>query len=63
MVHCAGGVSRSASFIIAYLMKKENMTYLDAFAYVKQRRNVINPNPGFKTQLNEYWQKIKIKKN
>lgn len=51
LVHCAAGVSRSASFVIAYLMKKRDMLYPDALRYVKERRKVISPNSGFKKQL------------
>jgi protein-tyrosine phosphatase len=50
-VHCAAGVSRSASFVIAYLIKKKEMLYPDALKYVKERRRVICPNGGFKKQL------------
>ena len=41
LVHCSAGVSRSASIIIAYLMKKNQMKYNDAFKYVKAIRKVI----------------------
>lgn len=26
-IHCAAGVSRSASFVIAYIMKTKNMSF------------------------------------
>lgn len=51
LVHCQMGISRSASIIIGYLMLKKNMSYDDAFMYVKTRRDIINPNGGFQTQL------------
>ena len=35
LVHCRMGVSRSASVVIAYLMKKYNMSYDEAFQFVK----------------------------
>lgn len=54
LVHCAAGVSRSASFTIAYLMNRHDMDYLSALAFVKQKRKVINPNSGFRKQLQEY---------
>lgn len=53
-VHCAAGVSRSASFVIAYLMKSKLMPYLDAYALVKCKRPIIKPNSGFVKQLEEY---------
>jgi Leucine-rich repeat (LRR) protein len=51
IVHCQKGMSRSASIVIAYMMKYHNMVYYDAFYYVKTRRDCINPNPGFRKQL------------
>lgn len=52
-VHCARGVSRSASFVIAYLIRRKGMTLKEAFEFVKQRRSAISPNPGFMKQLME----------
>jgi protein-tyrosine phosphatase len=58
LVHCRMGVSRSATFVIAYLMnygvdikKIQKMNYDDAFTYVKKRRVNINPNLGFTLAL------------
>mmetsp|Transcript_24317 Transcript_24317/g.37878 ORF Transcript_24317/g.37878 Transcript_24317/m.37878 type:complete len:170 (-) Transcript_24317:42-551(-) len=50
-VHCNQGVSRSASVVIAYLIKKENMDLKSAFRHVKDRRRIIMPNTGFWEQL------------
>jgi protein-tyrosine phosphatase len=47
LVHCAAGVSRSSSTVIAYLMRKQKMSFNDAFMFVKKRRSVICPNYGF----------------
>ncbi|CAG8468040.1 9559_t:CDS:2 [Paraglomus occultum] len=41
LVHCQAGVSRSASVIIAYLMKTKNMVLDDAWDYVSERRSII----------------------
>jgi hypothetical protein len=43
LVHCQFGISRSASFILAYLMKYCNMRLDDAYFYVKDRRDCICP--------------------
>ena len=52
LVHCNAGVSRSTSFVIAYLMKKCNYkTYKQAYAHVKKCRPIIAPNRGFEKQL------------
>jgi hypothetical protein len=50
-VHCQLGVSRSASFVIAYLMKTMNMGYTDSYNFVKKKRRGILPNNGFLKQL------------
>lgn len=55
LVHCRAGVSRSASVVIAYLIRYYGMTPRDAYSYVKNRRPIINPNPGFIRQLNHYF--------
>lgn len=54
LIHCAAGVSRSASFTIAYLLKKNKMKYAEAFSFVKEKRNIIRPNSYFIQQLKEY---------
>lgn len=57
-VHCFAGKSRSASFVIAYLVKKCNMTLQNAFEFVKEKR-YIYPNISFIDQLMEYEMRIK----
>jgi protein-tyrosine phosphatase len=66
-VHCHMGVSRSATIVIAYLMKyginvneKIQMEYTNAFDYVKQIRPQINPNLGFICALIEWGKFIKF---
>ncbi|ESO05611.1 hypothetical protein HELRODRAFT_77266 [Helobdella robusta] len=51
LVHCKMGVSRSASTVIAYLMKGHQFTLEHAYQMVKQRRSCVQPNPGFMKQL------------
>jgi hypothetical protein len=51
LVHCEAGISRSATTVIAYLVKYHNMSLEDAFQHVKERRRIINPNTGFVEQL------------
>lgn len=58
LVHCNAGVSRSASVVIAYLMKHYSMSFDEAFRFVKSKRSFIRPNTGFLEQLKEYESKL-----
>ncbi|XP_008502262.2 dual specificity protein phosphatase 13-like [Calypte anna] len=51
-VHCAMGVSRSATLVLAFLMIHENMTLVDALKTVSAHRNIC-PNSGFLNQLRD----------
>ncbi|XP_075063572.1 dual specificity protein phosphatase 26 [Mixophyes fleayi] len=50
LVHCAVGVSRSATLVLAYLMIYHEMTLVEAITKVKERRGIF-PNRGFLRQL------------
>ena len=54
LVHCMAGISRSASIVMAYLMKEYGMTCASAFKLCKEKRSIIRPNRGFRKQLQEY---------
>ena len=45
------GVSRSASFVIAYTMKNKKIPFSEAKDLVKSKRYNIGPNEGFVEQL------------
>jgi protein-tyrosine phosphatase len=53
-IHCMGGYSRSVTIAIAYIMKKLNKTYEEAYIDIKKERKSIGPNRGFVLQLKEY---------
>lgn len=55
MVHCYYGVSRSATIVIAYIMKKYRLKYDRAFERVKAKRILTQPNPGFIQQLRLFY--------
>lgn len=54
-VHCMAGISRSATLVIAYIMKTRSMNYSEAFEFVSQKRRVVDPNEGFVRQLVLYY--------
>ncbi|ESO11570.1 hypothetical protein HELRODRAFT_166577 [Helobdella robusta] len=58
LVHCAAGVSRSASICLAYLMKHHGMSLRRAYSHLKVKRPIIRPNVGFFRQLMEYEKKL-----
>ncbi len=58
LVHCRMGISRSSSFVLAYLMKYHGMRLEYALEYLKKKRPIVQPNPGFLHQLKRYDDKI-----
>ncbi|ORX53939.1 phosphatases II [Hesseltinella vesiculosa] len=54
LVHCLAGVSRSPTAVAAYLMHRDRCHWKLALATLKQVRPFIDPNPGFKQQLQLY---------
>jgi hypothetical protein len=52
LVHCAGGISRSPTLVIAHLMQACGWTRDEALTFVKKRREWVEPNEGFMRQLN-----------
>ena len=53
LVHCAAGVSRSASIAIAFFMVNYNLPFDQAHGKVREGRRCACPNPGFERQLKE----------
>ena len=51
LVHCAAGISRSSTVVVAYLMAAAHMDCDEALAFVRGRRRCASPNPGFWQQL------------
>ncbi|VBB17983.1 dual specificity phosphatase domain protein [Yasminevirus sp. GU-2018] len=54
LIHCQAGVSRSATLVVAYVMYKRDMDYLEALSYVRRFRRSIRPNVGFVKQLKQF---------
>ena len=54
LVHCKMGMSRSASSVIAFIMKEYGMNNEEALEKVRNARPIIQPNEAFASQLVEY---------
>ena len=54
-VHCVFGKSRSASVVIFYVMKEKKINFQEAKTFVKNIRNIVEPNSGFEIELNRYY--------
>eukprot|EP01129_Flabellula_baltica_P016576 TRINITY_DN8905_c0_g1_i1.p1 TRINITY_DN8905_c0_g1~~TRINITY_DN8905_c0_g1_i1.p1 ORF type:complete len:159 (+),score=28.09 TRINITY_DN8905_c0_g1_i1:3-479(+) len=54
LVHCGSGISRSTTFVVGYLMKKEGLSLRDALDEVKRERDIVDPNPYFRSQLKKW---------
>ncbi|KAL6063098.1 Protein-tyrosine phosphatase-like protein [Balamuthia mandrillaris] len=50
-IHCMAGASRSATFVISYLMRTQGLSYAEALRLVQEKRSIVNPNPAFHQQL------------
>ncbi|KAJ5238515.1 hypothetical protein N7468_003134 [Penicillium chermesinum] len=58
LVHCAMGKSRSATICIAYLLhqQRRNLTPQAALALIREGRPLCEPNDGFMSQLELYYE-------
>lgn len=57
LVHCVCGVSRSATIVAAWVMSKHGYTVEETLQMMKERRDCVDPNPAFRDQLEEYFEK------
>ena len=53
LIHCAAGMSRSASLVIFYIMKEKKWDYDTCLNYTRERRPIVSPNEGFEEQFKE----------
>jgi protein-tyrosine phosphatase len=60
LVHCAAGISRSATLVIAHLMLRNKWTYTEAFVYVQKCRPIVTPNDGFVKALKALERQIQM---
>lgn len=61
LVHCAQGKSRSTTVVLAYLRRYTgtDQSLKELLEYVKQKRVVAEPNPGFMKWLAGHWEHLK----
>ncbi len=57
LVHCVHGRSRSATFVIAYLMRQRRRSLSEILAEVQQKRSRVKPSENFLAQL-EVWGQV-----
>lgn len=73
LIHCRAGVSRSVSILTAFFLKclrcnpeliipyipRNEKSWTDSIlSFIRSKRECINPNPGFKKQLEQFEQVI-----
>ena len=51
LVYCVNGISRSATIVVSYLMKKYNMTVKDTIDLVKMYRPIVSIEDHFLKEL------------
>lgn len=59
LIHCEKGMSRSSSFVIAWLLQEEHnkgkqVSYQDVLRELVKKRSLISPNQGFAAQLRDF---------
>jgi protein-tyrosine phosphatase len=59
IVHCAAGMSRSPTLVLAYLMIENNWSFEEAYQHIKRKRPEICPNIGFIMQLKQLEYQLK----
>lgn len=51
LVHCAAGISRSATIVASYLMNRYGHSAEEALNFIRRKRHQIDPNFSFVVQL------------
>jgi protein-tyrosine phosphatase len=58
LIHCMAGISRSVSVVIAFIMDYFNISYDEAYKFVKSKRSCAEPNSKFRSELKSLEYKI-----
>lgn len=59
-VHCQQGVSRAGMVVTAYYMREKRWTRDEALAFVRSKREIVNPNPSFMKLLLDYERSLNL---
>ena len=54
LVHCMSGMSRSASMVGAWLIRKQGLEFQEALDLMQEKRPIVQPNEGFCEQLKQF---------
>jgi dual specificity phosphatase 12 len=57
LIHCMAGRSRSATIMAAFIIKTFGTNVETAIDIMKTKRDIVEPNPYFKKQLLDYYDK------
>eukprot|EP00826_Nyctotherus_ovalis_P021761 TRINITY_DN1708_c0_g1_i17.p1 TRINITY_DN1708_c0_g1~~TRINITY_DN1708_c0_g1_i17.p1 ORF type:complete len:159 (-),score=40.40 TRINITY_DN1708_c0_g1_i17:146-622(-) len=60
LIHCAAGVSRSATLMLAYVMAVKKMKFKEALVFMQKKHPVTCPNEGFRSQLTLFEKDLKL---
>ena len=60
LIHCLGGISRSVTITISYVMIKMKYSAEEGIIYVKKIHPIAMPNPGFVKQLKNFEKTLSI---
>jgi len=63
LVHCYEGISRGPALIISYLMWKNKWNFDTANSFVKSKRQCVDINIGFCSQLNQWNKMLNLNKD
>jgi protein-tyrosine phosphatase len=54
LFHCHAGISRSTTIATAYLSKRFGLTLNQTLDFIRSKRHIIQPNPGFIKALDAF---------
>jgi protein-tyrosine phosphatase len=59
LINCDKGKSRSASILILFLGEKLKCNFEELLSFLKEKRKIVEPNPGFVYQIKKYLNTVK----